>query len=241
MTLIAAGAASEQDPRLTTWATRYSNADDWKGTTAGCEPADQQIDTQGCAMLNYEVFVRDDAPDFLMDYSEVQFILAEAALKGWIAGGDTKARIYYEQAVTASCMKWAELEQFSNVKAPIDNTAITKFLGGRLAGWDNNTDKEKLIAEQKFLSLFWTGMEAYHEIRRTGWPQLTIGEGAFYNDWHLPQRMGYPSTTVGSNPDNVNAAQQNMGGINDMLTPVWWSYKAIHGDFREIRPAKASN
>ncbi len=241
MTVIADGSSSEQDPRLTTWAAKYANGDDWKGTTSGCEPSDAQIDTQGCALLNYEVLVRDEAPDFLMDYSEVLFIQAEAALKGWIAGGDTKARSYYEQAVRASCQKWAELEQFSKIKAPIDDDAIDKLLQGKLAGWDNNADKERLIAEQKFLSLFWVGMEAFHELRRTSWPELTIGEGAFYNGWHLPQRLGYPSTSVGSNPDNVKAALENMGGENDMLTPVWWSYKAIHGTFREIRPANATN
>lgn len=238
MTTIADGANSEQDPRLTTWATR--DGDDWKGATAGCELADQQVDAQDCAFLNYEVLVRDEAPNFLLDYSEVRFILAEAALKGWIEGGEAKARAYYEEAVKASCQKWAELEQYSKVKAPIDDDAIARLLGGRLAGWDNHTDKARLIAEQKYLSLFWVGLEAYHELRRTSWPELTIGRGAFYNDWHLPQRMGYPSESVGSNPDNVNAALANMGGENNMLTPVWWSYKAINGSFREIRPDNAT-
>lgn len=239
MTTIADGADSEQDPRLTTWAER--DGDDWKGATAGCELADQQVDVKDCALLNYKVLVRDDAPNFLMDYSEIRFIMAEAALKGWIDGGEAQARVYYESAVKASCQKWAELERYSDVKAPIDDNAIAKLLAGRLAGWDSHTDKERLIAEQKYLSLFWVGLEAYHELRRTSWPELTIGRGALYNDWHLPQRMGYPSESVGSNPDNVNAALSNMGGVNNMLTPVWWSYKAINGTFREVRPDNAIN
>lgn len=231
MTLITDGTYSEQDPRLTTWAIRYNDSKDWKGTVSGCSPEDAQVAGDGAAYLNYFVLVRDDAPDFLMDYSEVLFILSESALKGFIPGGEPMARSYYESAVTASCRKWAEFETYSKVKAPINDASIAKLLSGRLAGWDNNANKEQLIAEQKFLSLFWVGMEAYHEIRRTSYPRLVMGSGTHYNDYQLPQRMAYPSTTTGSNPDNVATALQRMGGANDMLTPVWWSYKAINGSF----------
>ncbi len=231
MTLLNEGVKTEQDPRLTTWAAKYTNGEDWKGTISGCLPEDQRVINEGTSVLNYAVLVRDDAPAFLFDYSEILFIYAEAAQKGWIDGGEAMARSYYENAVKASCSKWAELEQFSKVKAPIDDTSVNALLSGKLAGWDNNPDKEKLIAEQKFLSLFWVGMEAYHEIRRTGWPLLTIGPGTYANDKQFPQRLSYPSTSVGPNPDNVNEALARMGGENNMRTSVWWSIKAITGKF----------
>lgn len=227
---------NEQDPRLTTWATKRSGVDDWKGTISGCPAEDAGTAGKDASHLNYEVLVRDDAHAFLMDYSEVQFILAEAALKGLINGGEDAARTYYENAVTASCQKWAQYEEFSKVKAPINDVTITKFLGGKLAGWDNNDNKEKLIAEQKFLSLFWVGMEAYHEIRRTGWPLLTIGDGTYYNNYQFPQRMAYCTSTTGTNPDNVAAALARMGGENNMKTAVWWSIKAITGKFPVANP-----
>jgi hypothetical protein len=69
-------------------------------------------------------------------------------------------------------------------------------------------------------------MEAYHEYRRTGYPVLTIGTGTF-NDHVLPTRFGYPNTTISTNTANAQAALSNMGGGNDMKTPVWWSKKAI--------------
>ena len=84
-------------------------------------------------------------------------------------------------------------------------------------------------ANQKFLALFWVGMEAYHEYRRTGYPVLTIGEGTLYNDYILPTRLGYPNTTISTNSANANAALEEMGGENDMKTPVWWSKQAIAG------------
>ena len=73
-------------------------------------------------------------------------------------------------------------------------------------------------------------MEAYHEYRRTGYPVLTIGEGTIYNDQILPTRMGYPNTTISTNMENANAALQQMGGENNMKTPVWWSKQAIQGN-----------
>ncbi len=236
MTIYGEGSAAEQDPRLTTWATKRSGVDDWKGTISGCPAEDAGTAGKDASHLNYEVLVRDDAHAFLMDYSEVQFILAEAALNGYIAGGEEKAREYYENAVTASCIKWAEYEQYSKVKAPINDENISKFLTGHLAGWDNNADKNRLIAEQKFLSLFWVGMEAYHEIRRTGWPLLTIGDGTYFNNYQFPQRMAYCTSTTGTNPDNVAAALARMGGDNTMRTPVWWSIKAITGTFPVANP-----
>ena len=236
MTVYSDGTSTEIDPRLTTWGTKRSGTDDWKGTVSGCPAEDAGTAGQDASHLNYEVLVRDDAHAFLMDYSEVQFILAEAALKGYIAGGESTARMHYEEAVTASCLKWADYEQYSKVKAPINDNTVGKFLEGKLAGWDNNTDKERLICEQKFLSLFWVGMEAYHEIRRTGWPLLTIGDGTYYNNYQFPQRMAYCTSTTGTNPDNVAAALERMGGENNTKTPVWWSIKAITGNFPVANP-----
>ena len=72
-------------------------------------------------------------------------------------------------------------------------------------------------------------MEAYHEYRRTGYPVLTIGEGTTYNDNVFPTRLGYPNITILTNGANAEAALQEMGGENDMKTPVWWSKEAITG------------
>lgn len=236
MTVRVEGTRTIQDPRITTWAKQYNSENGWKGTIAGCSIEDQRVINDGTSLLNYEVLVRDAAPSFLLDYSEVLFIKAEAAHKNWIDGGDAKAREYYENAVRASCQKWAEFETFSKTKAPINDANIDKLLSSSLANWDSYNDKAQLIAEQKWLSLFWVGMEAFHEIRRTGWPLLTIGAATTPNNHHFPQRLFYPSITVGPNPDNVAAALRNMGGENNMRTPVWWSIEAITGTFPIANP-----
>ena len=221
-----------EDPRLGIFGKKnpslVTNPDNiWIGTVAGCTEEEQSTVDRGSSWLNKAVFCRPDAPGWFMDYSEVQFILAEAALKGYISGGTSKAKECYTNAVTASIEKWAEFGQYSETPVSITNEDIATYLASDLASWDNASNKEKLVANQKYLALFWMGMEAYHEYRRTGYPELTIGGGTVYNDYILPTRFAYPTTTMATNGDNAQEALSRMGGSNNMKTPVWWSKQAI--------------
>lgn len=222
------------DPRLPIFGKKNPNVtvnpdNIWKGTIAGITEQDQSDADRGSSWLNAAVLARADAPGTFMDYAEVQFILAEASLKGLITGGEAAAKQYYENGVTASVEKWAELGQFSETPVVVTNNDVTDLLASDLASWDATTNKEELIANQKYLALFWIGMEAYHEYRRTEYPDLTIGTGAVFNDYTLPTRFAYPTTTIATNAINSAAAISNMGG-NTMKTPVWWSKQAIQGN-----------
>lgn len=232
------GAQTEIDPRLYTMCAPTSADSEWIGVQGGASLSEMREDRDDASSLNYKVLVRDAAPVWILDYSEVQFILAEAALKGYIPGGEAAARQHYETAVKASCEKWAPLAVYSNASYPITEARINAFLEGKLAGWDTHEDKASLIADQKFISLFWIGFEAYHELRRTGRPIIPIGNGCSYNNFEYPQRLPYPTNTVGSNSANVQIALDRMGGDNTMRTPVWWSYKAINGTFTAVRVQK---
>lgn len=214
-----------EDPRLAIWGKKKKTA--WKGTIAGCTFTQQNEADSGASLLNYEVLCRTTAPSFFMCYDELEFILAEAALKGWISGGEEESRRHYEAAITASMEKWNEFGKYSLTPVEITTDAITTFLSSDLASWDKHEEKKELIAGQKFLALFWMGMEAYHEYRRTGYPVLTIGDGT-YNDHILPTRFAYPTVSVATNSAHVQEALQRMGGENDMKTPVWWSLQAIN-------------
>lgn len=205
-----------------------SNPDNiWKGTRSGGTEDERPVFDRGASWLNFAVFCRREAPATFMDYAEVQFIFAEAALKQFIPGGEIAAKSYYEAGVTASMQKWSEQGAFSQTPTSITDTDIDTYLASPLGSWDLASDKEEFLGNQKYLALFWIGMEAYHEYRRTGYPVLTIGAGTIYNDHVLPTRFGYPATTMSTNSVNARAALNNMGGANDMKTPVWWSKQAI--------------
>ncbi len=199
----------------------------WIGTKSGCTDQERSIVDQGTSWLNYKVFCRKDAPAFFMDYAEIQFIYAEAALKGVISGGAAAAKSYYEAGVRASMEKWSAQGAYSETPVSISTSDVNTYLASPLGSWDLAANKAEFLGNQKFLALFWVGMEAYHEYRRTGYPVLSIGEGTIYNDMILPTRFGYPNTTMSTNSANANAALTEMGGPNDMKTPVWWSKQAI--------------
>src|SRR5690606_3247037 len=85
----------------------------WKGTISGVTDIDRAAADAGASWLNFKVFCRRDAPATYMDYAEIQFIYAEAALRGLIPGGEAVAKNYYEAGVRASMEKWSEQGAFS--------------------------------------------------------------------------------------------------------------------------------
>jgi hypothetical protein len=221
------------DPRLSIWASPDGNRP-WKGVISGGDRLDAEFveSTKNASKLKYSVFCRADIPYTLMDYAEVQFIFSESAIKGFIPGGKAVAEVFYESAVTASINRWNEEAPYANLAEEeiITDEKIQKYLNHSTVSFDSSNDNAELlkrIGDQKYLALFWCGIEAWHEYRRTGYPELKIGSGAVYNDKILPTRFAYLQNAIGSNPDNAKIAIERIKGQNDMKQPVWWSKQAI--------------
>lgn len=229
----ASGAVFE-DPRLRIWCKKDGN-NNWKGTVGGGSGAEWSANNSGTSKFNTGAFVRGDRAYVFMDYAEVEFIFAEAALKGWISGGVTAAKEHYEAAIRASIEKWGEEAPYAelsndNVAPDVSEGRVADFLALPAVYFDENYSESiltGLIGDQKYLALFWIGMEAWHECRRTGYPVLEIGNGASYNDFQLPKRFAYVVSAVGSNPTEAAIAIARIKGSDDMLQPVWWSREAI--------------
>ena len=234
------------DPRLNIWAHKnnFNNNARWKGVIGGGALIDEAFkeSTNGASQLRYSVLCRSDFPYTMMDHAEVQLILAEAALRGLILGGKAAAKTYYETGVTASIERWAAQQEYAALESDwtsekaITAAKIAEYLSNPYVEFDASaTDAALLekIGNQKFLALFWNGMEAWHEYRRTGYPALQIGNGTIYNDFILPTRFAYVQSAIGSNPTNAAVAIDRMNGINDMKQPLWWSRQAIETRYYE--------
>ncbi len=149
-----------------------------------------------------------DYPFPILTWAEVNFLLAEAALKGWISAD---AQFYYNKGVEASWRQW---------KCTWDGTAGTTYLARsnvRFAGTTANMDR---LMSQKYIAMFFSGFEAWYDYRRTGYPVLPIGP-AVKNNGLMPRRFEYPLITKATNGENYNAAAVRIGGDN-LLTKVWW-------------------
>ncbi|MDE7406953.1 MAG: SusD/RagB family nutrient-binding outer membrane lipoprotein, partial [Muribaculaceae bacterium] len=213
----------------------YNDEGLWKGAMSGGTQEQTAIQDRGTAYLNYDLYVQNPTtPTTWMDFAELQFILAEASLKGFIPGGEAAAKDYYKAGLTASVDRWSAIAATQLEKAyTLNDDEREFFLDCDLTSWPEGTEAQlKRIAEQKYIALFMIGFEAFHELHRTGYPELTIGVGCIYNlgddnKPKFPTRFAYPATTLATNYANCMEALQRMGGNNNMRTNLWWSKAAI--------------
>lgn len=139
----------------------------------------------------------------IMHYSELMFILAEAAEKGYVSGN---AADYYKKGITAN-MNYLGV---NDVQTYLDQDGV-KLTGSSLEN----------IATQKWLAFFMVGNEAWYDFRRTGLPALKPGPNATLDQ--LPSRAFYPSAEQTLNGDNLKAAIAAQGP--DELTTKMWLLK----------------
>jgi hypothetical protein len=144
------------------------------------------------------------SPSYIMTYSELLFIRAEAANRGWIAG-DAKA--LYEAAITASMQQWG-----------VAATDIAAYLAKPSVAY-NPANGLKQIAYEKWVSLFNLENEAYAEWRRLDYPVLKPGPNA--QGTSVPTRLPYPAVENSLNAANLAAASTAQGNV-DITGKVWW-------------------
>ncbi len=188
------------DPRISAWYTK--NVAEWTGVQAGFPLG--AVDQFGRTSYLRSALRTSPRLGMIMSYAELQFILAEAAQKGWITGGSVEAKKYYEGGVKASMEFWGV-------------TMPSNYLLQASVAYD---DQLSTIMLQKYLSLFFVGQEAWYEYRRTGYPVLPIHEEAS-NNGLMPRRLLYPTTTQLYNRTNYNEAVSRIGGDNINIR-CWW-------------------
>ncbi|MGV3705589.1 MAG: SusD/RagB family nutrient-binding outer membrane lipoprotein [Arcticibacter sp.] len=162
----------------------------------------------------------------IMNYAEVQFILAEAAAKGWITGS---AQTYWETGVLNGITLW--LPTYPNPTASglpataptIADPVFREYLTAADIDWDESLsldDKMEKIHLQKYYALFLTDLQQWFEYRRSGHPKLPKGPG-LRNNGVMPARMVYPVYVQSANPTNYKLAVAAQG--QDLIsTQVWW-------------------
>ena len=178
-----------------------------------------------------------ESPAILMTIAETYFLRAEAALRGWSMGGTAKD--LYEGGIKASMRQWdvSVGDYLTSSAIPNDFTDILKTNGENdianvnmvSPAWDEaTTDEERLqkIITQKWIAIFPEGLEAWTEVRRTGYPKLfpvvenksggIIPEGTFVN------RLNFAVSEKSNNPSGYQKAVELLGGVDTGATKLWW-------------------
>jgi hypothetical protein len=146
----------------------------------------------------------------MMNYAEVKFIMAEAAVKGWIS---SSAQTHYNDGILNSIRLWM----------PTWSVPIVTYVNDAGIAWDNAgtlDDKMEQIHLQKYYALFLADHQQWFEYRRTGHPVLPQGPG-LRNNGVMPARMTYPVYVQSTNPTNYQLAVAAQGP-DIISTQVWW-------------------
>lgn len=154
-------------------------------------------------------FAQKTTPSVLMSNAEYQFILAEAAHRGWIAGGDAMANTFYIAGITASMATYG-----------ISGSAVTAYLAQPAVAYNPATAQAQ-ISLQKWIALYGQGIEAWNEYRRTGYPVLQPADQAKTNPRIVPRRLEYPQSEQSFNNPNLQAAVSRQGGAS-MTNRFYW-------------------
>jgi len=165
------------------------------------------------ASSNYATFSKPDdaitAPDFpalLLDYSEVEFLLAEAVERGYNVGGT--AATHYNNGITAGSLYWG-------VPAP----EVTSYLAQSSVSYATAAGNYKQkIGTQKWIALYNRGWDEWIEWRRLDFPALTPAVDA---TTVIPRRYPYPVNEQNVNRINFEEAATAIGGDN-VATKLWW-------------------
>lgn len=145
-------------------------------------------------------------PGTLLDYTEVQFMLAEAAARGFAVGG-TAADLYHN-AIRASFEFWGNTTAEADAYIAQPNVNYNTAPG---------TWKQK-IGKQFWLAMYNKGFEGWNVWRRLDAPALNIPQAT---GTPVPFRYTYPVRERNLNRANYNEASSAIGG-DQLSTKLFW-------------------
>jgi Starch-binding associating with outer membrane len=149
----------------------------------------------------------------VLDYSETEFLLAEAAERGFSVTGTAES--HYNDGITASIVFWGG-----------DSASAATYLSQPAVAYPTATGpwKQK-IGYQQWIAYADRGYDAWTSIRRLGYPDIDAINQPVGAIGNLPRRFTYPANEETSNPTNWAAAVQAVNGssADAFSSDLWWN------------------
>ena len=148
-----------------------------------------------------------DDPFIHMTHAEVEFLLAEAAVKGWHSGD---AAEHYANGVRSSMQQWTMFDE----SLVVSDGEVDAYLAAN--PFDGTA---QMAQEHNWAANFMQWYEAYSNWRRTKVPALRpVNYPGNETGGTVPTRVRYNTVEASLNP---NAATQGTSPDN-MTTKLWW-------------------
>ncbi|MDQ1086073.1 SusD/RagB family nutrient-binding outer membrane lipoprotein [Siphonobacter sp. SORGH_AS_1065] len=164
---------------------------------------------------NQNTLLKLSAPMLVLTNAEVNFYLAEAALRGWYTT-ETAANLY-ALGTRAALRQWS----LYGSDGVISDANINAYVTAQALKTGTVAAQMEQIHTQFWVSVFPNSQEVFLNWRRTGYPALVPNNYAGnITGGQIFRRMLYPATEENLNAENyykVVAAQ----GTNEFMTRIW--------------------
>ncbi len=191
-------------------------------------------------MLNID-FEMPDRPGTLINYAEVEFLLAEASSRKWHVNGTPEE--HFIAGIRAS-MQWLNNHYLEDA-LKITDAEIDAYINKIMATHPLATVEKarEAINTQAWILHMMNPSEAWANLRRSDFPvildrtKLPTWNWAIDDKNHMetPTRLRYPSSEGEQNKVNYEEAIKRMGTVNengeyvdDWHHPLWWDKDDIH-------------
>ena len=185
------------------------------------------------------------APLYLMKVSEVEFLRAEGALRGWNMGGS--AQQFYEQGIRNAQVEHRlmstyypnAVDEYMSLEAAVPYKYVDQYdhsydaesvttIGVKWNEGDSQETKLEKIITQKYIAAFPYSYESWNDMRRTGYPKqfevlnVEDGDGSLVQG-DIIRKIPLPGrdTSVGMSDINTSGIEA-LGGSDTQGTRVWW-------------------
>jgi hypothetical protein len=149
-----------------------------------------------------------DASYLFLDYTELEFLRAEAIERGYAVAGT--AEQHYNNAITASINNWGGTA--ADAANYLAQPGVAYTTAPAAGGW------RQKIGFQKWIALYNRPFEGWTEIRRLDYPKLTPVVKAVSG---FPNRFPYPGNEQQLNNANYTTAAAKMGGDKVEFKLFW--------------------
>ena len=192
------------DPRLALYATTTGTPAVFKGGAQGSPNGYNSF-----SHVNVPLLVKSTSEVVLMDYAEAEFLLAEAAERGFTVTGS--AATHYDNAITASIVYWGGTAAQATAYLAQPTVAYATAVG----------DWKQKIGTQAWIAYWFRGMTAWTSFRRLDFPKLLAPAGHVEGIDKVPVRYTYAVSEQTLNGANYTAAAAKIGG-DTPLTKLFW-------------------
>ncbi|WP_297302768.1 SusD/RagB family nutrient-binding outer membrane lipoprotein [Coprobacter fastidiosus] len=181
-------------------------------------------------------------PIALFKLSEVYFLKAEAKLR-WNIGSEVLSYLY-QQGIKQSFVDEgfgktsSEYTQYYNQSEadievdyvdPLNSYNNAEGLVTIGVKWNNSDPKEvqlEKIITQKYIANYPQGLEAWNDLRRTGYPRIfpvdDIGDGSLSPGGKMIRRIIWDQRDASTAEDILSSGLDALGGGNYQRTRLWW-------------------